>query len=178
MKITKEKIGQELPDEKYREMLELLQKAQETTGQQLSIDINDGSLKQINEIRELIDKNIDDPTEKYELYYNGIQKVIKKYLPKGKSFKKYRDIIYDEKNIFLTRGKAKDKNGIRHGDGRMTYNDDMKEMVDLVANWVMSSQDPIDLYKSLYEINEKYNYGHQRYDDTSLAFNKDMKKTL
>jgi hypothetical protein len=178
MKTTKEKIGQGLPDEKYREMLELLQKAQETTGQQLAIDANDGSLKQINEIRELIDKNIDDPAEKYELYYNGIQKVIKKHLPKGKSFKKYRDIIYDEKNVFLNRGKAKDEKGIRGSDGRMTYNEDMKEMVDLVANWVMTSQDPIDLYKSLFALNKKYNYGHQYYDDTSVTFNKGMKKAL
>ena len=38
------------------------------------------------------------------------------YLPKGKEFQEVRQIIYDEKNIFLNAGKRKsDNDGIRGG---------------------------------------------------------------
>ncbi len=165
-----------LSEEKYREMLEILQESQQITGQQLVINIKSGTLEQLNEIKELIHKKMDDPDVKHSLYYDGIQNILKKYLPQEKSFKPYRDIIHDEKNIFLNRGKAKDKSGRRGSDGRMDYNEGMAEMVDLVTNWVMESQDPIALWESLYRLNEKYNYGHQYYDKTSINFNNDMKR--
>ncbi|WP_206513713.1 hypothetical protein [Pseudoflavitalea rhizosphaerae] len=101
----------------------------------------------------------------------GIQKVMMTYLPKGKSFKEARDIIYDEKNVFLNLGKKKsDNNGIRGSDGRMTYQPVMNEMVDLLVKWVAESQNPFKLYNMLYDLNEKHGYGHELYDSTVLRF--------
>lgn len=165
-----------LKQKRHQEKLELLQKVKSSKENQLVVDFDDDSLKEVNQVKELLNKSFDDPDEKYELYYKGIRKALMKYLPSGPSFKQERDIIYDEKNIFLNRGKAKDARGIRGGDGRMAFNDDMHELVDLIADWIMTSQDPVDLYQRLYDLNDKHNYGHQQYDDSSPSFHKAMSK--
>ena len=72
----------ELEKQKNIEKLEILQKAKETQGKQLSIDIEDGQLKEIDELKELIDKKFDNPEEKHSLFYNGIQNLLLKYLPR------------------------------------------------------------------------------------------------
>lgn len=159
------------------ERLELLRKAHEKQGKQLRIDIEKGSLKEINEIREILGKKNEDPDEKYRLYYTGITNLLKKYLPKGKQFQEARYLIYDEKNIFLNRGKRKsDNDGIRKSDGRMTYQPVMEEMLDLVTKWVSESLNPIDLFNMLYDLNEKHGYGHELYDQTSIHFQNNRKK--
>jgi hypothetical protein len=153
--------------EQDKERLELLQKAHEKKGRQLRIDAQKGNLEEIDEIRNLINRKGDDPEEKYRLYYNGIRHLLMEYLPKGKEFKEARQLIYDEKNVFLNRGKKKsDNNGIRKSDGRMTYQEFMGEMLDLITKWVSESQNPVDLYEMLYDLNEKHNYGHENYDKT------------
>lgn len=158
------------------ERLELLQKANERIGKQLTI-ANTGDLKEIDEIKQLIGKDFENPEEKYQLYYKGIRNVLIKYLPKGESYEEGRQIIYDEKNIFLNRGKKKsDGDGIRGSDGRMTYQENMKEILDLVLKWVTESQKPIELYNMLYELNEKHGYGHEVYDKTNISFDNAVKK--
>lgn len=177
MKTKEGTENREQDEQKYREKLEILQKAKDIAGRQLAISVSDGSLKELDELKELINSKMEDPSQKYELYYNGIQSILRKYLPKGDQFDEERQFIYDEKNIFLTRGKAKDKNGRRGADGRMTYNEDLKEMVEVIAKWLMEGQDMVSLYRNLYELNEKHGYGHQYYDESSPAFQKAMAKT-
>src|SRR5687767_15365257 len=124
MKTEKEEKQQSKQDEKaLGERLDLLRRAKEVTGRQLTVSGTDGSLQEIDELRKLINKKMEDPEEKYELYYNGVQNLLRRHLPKGEDFKQGRQYIYDEKNIFLTRGKAKNVvTGKRGGDSRMTYN--------------------------------------------------------
>ena len=155
------------------ERLELLQKAHEKKGTQLRIDISQGELNEFDEIREIINKDFENPEKKYDLYYKGIRKILMDYLPKGKEYESGRQLIYDEKNIFLNVGKKKsDNNGIRKSDGRMTYQGNMKEMLDLIVDWVSTSQNPNDLYFMIYDLNEKHGYGHENYDSTSSEFQK------
>lgn len=161
---------------KHLEKLELLQKSKETVGKQLSIDIDKGNLHEIDEIKELINRKFEDPEEKFQLFYKGIQNVLVKFLPRGRHFYHERRIIHDEKLIFLNRGKARQLNGRRGSDSRMTYNEDLNEMVSLVTDWVVNSLDPVDLYQQLYDLNEKYGYGHQFYDETSKSFENAMNK--
>ncbi len=152
------------------ERLELLQKANEKVGQQLSFNVETGNLEEIDELREIIGKQFDDPEEKYNLYYNGIRRLLMNFLPKGKDYKEIRNIIYDEKNIFLNLGKRKsDNNGIRKSDGRMTYQPIMNEILDIIVEWVGNSQNPFILYKSFYELNEKHDYGHEAYDKSTKS---------
>lgn len=150
------------------ERFELLQKASEKIGKQLTINSESGNLEEFDELRQLIGKEFENPLEKHNLYYNGIRKLLMVYLPKGKNNKQLRDIIYDEKNVFLNLGKKKsDNNGIRKSDGRMTYQPVMNEILDIIINWVGESQNPFDLYRNLYDLNERHGYGHEDYDDSS-----------
>ena len=159
------------------ERMELLQKANEKVGKQLSINTEKGNLEEIDELKELIGKEFEDPEEKYNIYYKGIRRLLMDYLPKGKEFKEARDIIYDEKNIFLNLGKKKsDNNGIRKSDGRMTFQPVMNEILDVIVKWVAESQNPFDIYREFYELNERHGYGHEQYDKTSLSIAKSMYK--
>lgn len=163
--------------EQDREALELLQKAHEKRGMQLRIDGATGDLNEIDELRAMLGRQAEDPEEKYNIYYKGISNVLKKYLPSGKEFEEGRRLIYDEKNIFLNRGKKKsDNNGIRKSDGRMTYQPIMGEILDIVAQWVAESRNPIDLYQTLYDLNEKFGYGHEAYDSTSAKVQAELNK--
>ena len=158
------------------ERLEMLQKSRENKGLKLGVDILSGELHQFDEIKALVAKDFENPQEKYDIYYKGIGRLLRKYLPAGKENKAGRELIYDEKNIFLNLGKKKsDNKGIRGSDGRMTYQPVMKEMLDVILKWVTESQDPIKLYDMLWELNEKYNYGHETYDVTSVVANKRKK---
>ena len=159
------------------ERMELLQRANEKVGKQLFINTEKGNLEEVDELRELIGKEFEDPEEKYNIYYRGIRRLLIDYLPKGREFKEARDIIYDEKNIFLNLGKKKsDNNGIRKSDGRMTFQPVMNEILDIIVSWVAESQNPFDLYREFYELNERHGYGHEKYDKTSLSIAKSMYK--
>ncbi|KKX48750.1 hypothetical protein [Sphingobacterium sp. IITKGP-BTPF85] len=157
------------------ERLELLQRAHEKKGKQLTIDGEVGSLKEIDELRELVGKQLENPAEKYNVYYKGIQKLLIDHLPKGEEAKEMRDIIYDEKNIFLNLGKRKsDGKGTRGSDGRMTFQPIMNEILDIVISWVGSSQNPFDIYRDFYMLNEKHGYLHEEYDDSTKGVAKAM----
>lgn len=159
------------------ERMELLQKANERIGKQLSISVGTENLVEIDELRELIGKEFENPEEKYNIYYRGIRKLLIDYLPKGQEFKEMRDIIYDEKNIFLNLGKRKsDNNGIRKSDGRMTYQPVMNEILDIIVEWVANSQNPFYIYREFYQLNDRHNYGHEKYDDSTQSVAKAMLK--
>ena len=154
-----------------------MQRANEKVGKQLTINSELGNIEEIDELRELIGKEFENPEEKYNIYYGGIRKLLMDYLPKGKEFKEVRDIIYDKKNIFLNFGKRKsDNNGIRKSDGRMTFQPVMNEILDIIVKWVGESQNPFVIYREFYELNEKHGYGHEEYDKSALSVSKAMLK--
>lgn len=151
------------------ERLEILQKSNEKIGKQLSFNSETSSLEEIDELRRLIGKEFENPEEKYNIYYKGIRKLLMEYLPKGKEYKEIRNIIYDEKNIFLNNGKRKsDNNGIRLSDGRMTFQTNMNEILEIIVKWISVSQNPFDIYRLFYELNENFGYGHEQYDKSTL----------
>jgi hypothetical protein len=157
------------------ERMELLQQANEKVGRQLTINSVEGNIEEIDELRELIGKEFENPEEKYNIYYKGIRKLLMDYLPKGKEFKEVRDIIYDEKNIFLNAGKRKsDNNGIRKSDGRMTFQPVMNEILDIIIKWVGESQNPFVIYREVYDLNEKHGYGQEEYEKSELSVSKAM----
>lgn len=159
------------------ERLELLRRAHEKKGKQLTISGDSGALEEIDELKQLVARQLDSPEEKYNIYYKGIRKLLMDHLPKGEDYKQIREIIYDEKNIFLNLGKRKsDNKGIRGSDGRMTFQPVMNEMLDVVISWVSGSQNPFQLYKELYLLNERHGYPHEEYDDSGRAVAKAMLK--
>ena len=88
------------------ERLEILHKSEEIKGEQLTIDLNSDLVIE-NQAEKLLGQKIDNPVEKFQLYYHGLTKLLKDNLPKGKENESVRRIIYDEKNILINRGAKK-----------------------------------------------------------------------
>jgi len=154
-KIDKKKLSQE-----EIERREILQKAEEIKEEQLKLDIEEG-VDVENEYNNLLDQSIDDPVQKFQLYYKVLNKLLRANLPKGKENEPIRRIIYDEKNILINRGNKKDEKGIRGSDGRMAYLEDIEVAIEVVMNWISSNGSYQDLYMLFWDKNEEMNYGHQ-----------------
>lgn len=99
-----------------------------------------------------------DPDEKHAAYYHGLQKLLMDYLPKDT---KVRRMIYDEKNIFINRGRAIGPDGRRGSDGRMASIELMEEAIEIVAAWLRGGATALELYMAFYEANERRGYPHQ-----------------
>ena len=142
------------------ERLEILQKSEEVKGEQLAINI-DSEIVIENQAEQLLGQRIDDPVEKFQLYYHGLTKLLKDNLPKGKENEDVRRIVYDEKNILINRGAKKNEKGIRGSDGRMAYIEDLEKAIEIVANWITVKGSPAELFMAFWDMNEELNYGHQ-----------------
>lgn len=142
------------------ERLEILHKSEEIKGEQLTIDLNSDLVIE-NQAKKLLGQKIDNPVEKFQLYYHGLTKLLKDNLPKGKENESVRRIIYDEKNILINRGAKKDEKGIRGSDGRMAYVEDLEKAIEIVANWITKKGTSAELFMAFWDKNEELGYGHQ-----------------
>ena len=100
--------------------------------------------------------DIQNPETAYELYYKALFTILKsslKELPKPQ-----RDMIYDQKNIFLTRGKVKNEKGVRGGDSRQAYLSDLEMALEIVINWVNEGANPVNLYNAFRDKNIDLGY--------------------
>ncbi|HAK00310.1 MAG TPA: hypothetical protein DCM62_09810 [Bacteroidales bacterium] len=158
-KIDKNKLIRKLSKEDL-ERLEILQKSEEVKGEQLSIGL-DLEFVAENQAEILLGQKIDDPVQKFQLYYHGLSRLLKESLPKGKEFEEGRRIFYDEKNILINRGAKKDEKGIRGSDGRMAYIEDLEEAIKIVAEWSGRKGTPAELFLAFWDKNEELGYGHQ-----------------
>ena len=61
-----------------------------------------------------------DPDKSHRLYYT-MMIAMRNNLPQGKANEKLRKYVYDEKSLFLNRGKERDKRGKRDSDERQAY---------------------------------------------------------
>lgn len=158
MEEKKEKISQEELDkiqkehDKELERAAILMKADEIKEETFDFDIN-GQVEFKNELADIILEQIDDPEAKYNLYYNVVNRLLRKYLPKGNYYKEARDLIYEEKNIFLTRGHRKNEKGIRGADGRMSYVADINELINVITEWISNKGTMFDLYTQMRDLN-------------------------
>lgn len=158
-KTNKNKIERKLSKEDL-ERLEILQKSEEVKGEQLLINL-DSEIVVENQAEQLLGQKIDDPVQKFQLYYHGLTKLLKDNLPKGKVYEDVRRIVYDEKNILINRGAKKDEKGIRGSDGRMAYIEDLEEAIKIVAEWTSKKGTPAELFMAFWDKNEELGYGHQ-----------------
>lgn len=158
-KTNKGKVERKLSKEDL-ERLEILQKSEEVKGEQLLINL-DSEIVIENQAEQLLGQKIDDPVQKFQLYYHGLSKLLKDSLPKGKDYEDVRRIVYDEKNILINRGAKKDEKGIRGSDGRMAYIEDLEEAIKIVAEWTSRRGTPAELFMAFWDKNEELGYGHQ-----------------
>ena len=161
--LSKEELLKRQREEQERrkqelEQAEILMNANSDKEEVFAFDDN-GDLIVKREIAEITLEAIDNPQEKYELYYKVLNKMLLNNLPKGEEFKQVRDYIYEEKNTFLTRGHRIQKDGRRGADGRMSYIPDINEIINVVSSWVVRRGTLFDLYVSLRELNISKGYG-------------------
>lgn len=155
------KTAKEVANE--REKLEIIAKADEAREQNFAFDEN-GALTIINEIRGMTIQEIDNPQEKYELYYKILNKLLRNYLPKGPENKKVRNVINEEKNTFITRGHRIRKDGTRGADGRMGYCTDISEFIEIVRDCYIHNASMMELYTRLRDLNISKGYGRPSMD--------------
>lgn len=152
LKRSKKEILQE------EEKLLLIAEADSVKGEQLFIDLK-GEIVTENELNKFAFGDTPDPELMYDVYYNGIQKLLIKHLPEGKAYKEARDYIFEEKNTFLTRGHRKQKDGKRGADSRMGYKEDAKQIMNIVIPWIIRKGTMVDLYTILRDLNISKGYG-------------------
>lgn len=154
---SKEKKDEKMSEEDIRnEIRALAKRADESSNHQMDLFTN----------QKLGDEDIDigfgsqilmdtpNPEESYKLYY-GIRRLLIDFLPKGETNKDLRQKIYDEKNLFLNRGKDKNINGIRGSDGRMTYIPKfLNDAYMAVEEWVRTGANPYDIWQKFRDLNE------------------------
>lgn len=75
-----------------------------------------------------------------------------------KKYKTARDLIYDEKNTFLTRGQRKSEQNIRGADGRMAYIKDINDLINIITKWISNKGTMYDLYSQLRDLNRSKGY--------------------
>jgi hypothetical protein len=151
-----EKLQKEHEQEMERESI--LMKADEIKEETFDFNL-DGQVELKSELADILLEQIDDPEAKYDLYYNVINRLLKKHLPKGENNKPARDLIYEEKNTFLTRGHRKNQKGIRGADGRMAYIPDINELVNIITTWISNRGTMFDLYTQIRDLNISKGYG-------------------
>lgn len=160
-KEVKSKESQEVKKKKRvqeEERISILLKADEILGQTLQVDLV-GQMKVKNELDSLLQEPWDDPEAKYEMYYKVVRRLLIKYLPKGKAYEAPRKLIYEEINTYLTRGHRIRKDGTRGADGRMGYISDMRDLANVVNEWISNRETMFGLYTKICALNSSKGYG-------------------
>lgn len=146
--------NEKLRKKKDLEIQELLHNADQSRTDGILIDEQEDSILIKDEIKDLLDTQIDDPAMKYDSYYKCIEAIFREYIPKGEG----GELIREEKCTFLT-GHRKDSNGIRGADSRQSTLADMSELLVILHDWIDRGANPFDLYTTLLDENKKRGYG-------------------
>lgn len=101
--------------------------------------------------------DLQNPNQSHRLYY-AVQGLLKKHLPPGKENEELRRYVYDEKNLYINRGKDLNELGIRGSDGRMAYIPHLKTALALVKKWVAEGGTAFDVFVEFWNLNEAYGY--------------------
>lgn len=138
------------------ELRKILEAAEKFATEQTSLPFQDSNLK------DEIDKSIQNPKESYNLYYQKINKLLREYLSpllEGKKNSPHRQLIYDEKNLLLNFGKDKNKRGTRGSCGKMATTEQKKMVADLIKNWVLTDgKSSFNLFNILRDKNIELGY--------------------
>lgn len=102
--------------------------------------------------------DVQNPDKSYKIFY-AIQGILKTHLPEGDSNKEIRDIIREEKSIFLTGGKKKNAQGIRGADSRQAYiSTHLEVALNVLFEWLNSDRNTLDLFLKFRDLNIEYGY--------------------
>ena len=99
---------------------------------------------------------VQDPQQSYELYYNNIQKALRKFLPPKTDYSK---VVRELVAILLShKEKESIKAGTRGADSRMATTDDMSNLIDVLSEWAETPEDIMSLIHILLKKNKELGY--------------------
>lgn len=106
-----------------------------------------------------VPSEVQDPDGQYDYNY-AVRRELMNHLPRGKAWKPLRDFIYEEKNIFLRRGKKKvdAPNGVIGADSRQAYLHDHRTALRAVREWAARGGTPVEIFYEFYEMNQRAGY--------------------
>ena len=136
------------------EVRRLQQKADESrkTGRQLGLGVpNEEAAGEDLADADLL-KDVQNPEESHSLYYS-IQRELINSLPPGKENEELRRFVYDEKNLYLNRGKEIDASGIRGSDGRQAFLHHLRTALVNVKRWAAEGGTAYDAYMMFRDMN-------------------------
>lgn len=138
------------------EVRRLQEKAEESrrTGRQLGLGVPDEEAASEDIADADLLKDVQDPEEAHSLYYS-IQRELKNNLPAGKENEELRRFVYDEKNIYLNRGKELDASGIRGSDGRQAFLSHLRSALIAVKRWAAEGGTAYDAYIMFRDMNKE-----------------------
>jgi len=145
-------------EERLREMRDLIEQSKSDTKiQPLLFPLEELGDEDIS-FDSSIFNDVADPDKSHRLYFT-MRRILMDNLPSGKENKKIRQLIYDEKNLFLNRGKAVDDKGVRGSSGQMTYiSSFMEPAFNVVTEWVKTGGGPMDILVAFQELNESHGF--------------------
>lgn len=150
-----EKKKKEIDDDKLKRIEQLAKKADENKGFELGLEA-EFSKEEILKLDFIDDKQ--NPDQSYKIYY-AIEGILKSNLPTGPENEKLRRFVREEKIIFLTGGKKKDKFGIRGADSRQAYiSTHLEVALNTLIEWLQEGTGSYELYLKFRSLNIKYGY--------------------
>ena len=106
---------------------------------------------------DLID-DIQNPQKSHKVYY-AIEGILRTHLPSEEIYKELRRFIREEKIIFLTGGKKKNKAGIRGADSRQAFiSTHLEVALNNLMEWMQEGGNTFDLFLRFRKLNIDYGY--------------------
>jgi hypothetical protein len=144
-----------IEDDTLKKIESLAKRADENKGFELGLE-TEFSKEEVLKL-DFVD-NKQNPDESYKLYY-AIEGVLKSNLPTGPENEKIRTFVREEKIIFLTGGKKKDKNGLRGADSRQAYiSSHLEVALNTLIEWLQEGTGTYELFLKFRNLNIQYGY--------------------
>ena len=139
------------------ELRRLQQRADENrkAGKQLGLGLPDEEAAGEDLAGEDLLRDLQNPEEAHSLYY-AIRRELMNGLPAGGENKELRQFVYDEKNLYLNRGKEIDPDtGIRGSDGRQAYLQHLQNALIAVRRWSAQGGNAFDAFMMFRDMNKQ-----------------------
>jgi hypothetical protein len=102
--------------------------------------------------------DVQNPKEAYDLYYT-IRRLLMQGLPGGRENQALRQMVYDEKNLYLRNGVDRPLDGSKVGaDSRQALLSFLREAFTKTQDWARRGGAAYDIFLEYYELNKKMKF--------------------